>query len=312
MENIFNFNAVVGIEKIQQEMLRLLDYTDLICKKLGLQYFLVDGTQLGAIRHKGFIPWDDDIDIGMTKSDCLKLVEYIRNDNNDDFYITPNDSKFSCGAFRLSSRSPYLRCFDNNFFPLLWPIKMDIVEFNVIEDTKNALEKERLCKDALKYIMGGGTKNINDNNKIIDDFGGKNKFLEFYNIQYGMADITDNSLLSRATNNRFERIYSVNEIFPLKKVSFENSVSYIPNTDVALKKEYGDYMTLPPECERVSYSKRVFEVKNKKNIVKIYKQFGLENVYDWSVFNKRKNLVSLFERIKRKFMLRFLAKEVTE
>ena len=60
------------IQKIELGM--LLD-VDRVCRQLGVNYFIVGGTLLGAVRHKGFIPWDDDIDIGMLRADYEIFVQ---------------------------------------------------------------------------------------------------------------------------------------------------------------------------------------------------------------------------------------------
>ena len=60
---------------LQQKQLDILKAFIRVCDKHNLEYFLVYGTALGAIRHKGFIPWDDDIDVGMPRKDYEKYIE---------------------------------------------------------------------------------------------------------------------------------------------------------------------------------------------------------------------------------------------
>ena len=63
------------LKEIQQREKLVLDYIANICEKNNLRYTLAYGTLLGAIRHKGFIPWDDDIDISLPRPDFDKLIE---------------------------------------------------------------------------------------------------------------------------------------------------------------------------------------------------------------------------------------------
>ena len=66
------------LRQMQEGALNILKKLDGICREQGLRYFLFYGTLIGAIRHKGFIPWDDDLDVAMPRPDFDRLVEYCR------------------------------------------------------------------------------------------------------------------------------------------------------------------------------------------------------------------------------------------
>ena len=68
----------MSMEQIQQESLKILDTVAALCEKLHLRYYLAYGTLIGAVRHQGFIPWDDDIDIMMPRQDYKILLQYFR------------------------------------------------------------------------------------------------------------------------------------------------------------------------------------------------------------------------------------------
>ena len=101
------------LREIQLSSLEILKYIDKICRKEGLKYYLAYGTLIGAVRHKGFIPWDDDIDIWMPREDYEKLAEYcIKNDiggyrlftkdDKDYPYIIP---RFSDTRYRMAPKN---------------------------------------------------------------------------------------------------------------------------------------------------------------------------------------------------------------
>ena len=66
--------ATYDIRPLQLHILQILLAIDRVCKEQQLRYYIMAGTLLGAIRHKGFIPWDDDLDIGMPRADYDKLI----------------------------------------------------------------------------------------------------------------------------------------------------------------------------------------------------------------------------------------------
>jgi len=78
---------MTNLRKLQLTQLQLLQEVDIICKRYGLSYNLSDGTLLGAVRHKGFIPWDDDIDIEMPYAHYKKFCKICRKTHNKNKYF---------------------------------------------------------------------------------------------------------------------------------------------------------------------------------------------------------------------------------
>ena len=73
----------LSIEEAKQIELDILAFIDSFCKQHGIDYFINYGTLIGAIRHKGFIPWDDDIDLSMTRETTNALSNYsLKNNRN--------------------------------------------------------------------------------------------------------------------------------------------------------------------------------------------------------------------------------------
>lgn len=75
IDSYFADKAVMTLPEIKQTEKRILVYIDMLCKKYKLRYWVCGGTLLGTVRHKGFIPWDDDIDVFLPWQDYLKFIE---------------------------------------------------------------------------------------------------------------------------------------------------------------------------------------------------------------------------------------------
>ena len=75
------------LDKLHAEQVKILDVIHKICLENELNYFFIGGTLLGAVRHKGFIPWDDDLDIAMPREDYNKFIKIVSKMQSDKYII---------------------------------------------------------------------------------------------------------------------------------------------------------------------------------------------------------------------------------
>ncbi len=88
-------DQVQSVRQVQDKILEIMKYIDALCREHSIVYFIMGGTALGAVRHGGFIPWDDDLDIFMTPDQYAKFKAIFEKQNNEQFVLqewrtTPN------------------------------------------------------------------------------------------------------------------------------------------------------------------------------------------------------------------------------
>lgn len=155
--------------QMQKKQLEMLHELDRVCKKNNLQYCLSSGTCLGAVRHKGFIPWDDDIDVYMSWSDAEKLIEH-KEDLNEKYFVQcyKTDPQFPSTHYRLcdSSTSYFLK--ETKGLDINHGIFIDIYIYYPYPDSK--LLAHKIILDSFIYrvlVAKSGPQNHGNITKLI-------------------------------------------------------------------------------------------------------------------------------------------------
>jgi len=229
------------LRQCQLVMLRMLKILDYLCTKYEIDYFLTNGTLLGAIRHKGFIPWDDDTDIGMTRANYEKFVRLAVSELPQDIFFQNRESdRYYPPYYRVEAKlrdrySSYSRSEEmKKKFKWQNGIQIDICVYD------RAFLPHNFCiylvNKSVK-VLGPGNSNIKRAKAL--------KLIEKFSplpLVYSTAGICSLKTLKRETH-----FYKEKEITKVIKTQFEDMQASIPaGWDNYLKRRYGNYMQLPP------------------------------------------------------------------
>ena len=265
------------IEEIHSITLDLMDRLHDICEKNGISYCLNYGTLLGAIRHKGFIPWDDDFDVMMSREDYDKLLSLLEHETSGRYRLITrgNTPHYYNGIARFCDmKYEYeteldVKQYQQGVFIDVYPL--DSCSASEIE-TDEVHSKVR--KLNAKYIIYCNRKSLTSRiNTTI-----RTPYYFWLHLRYGkklgqkLETMTKDIIYSRFNKDtQHVGIYWEGKDFRLMKRewvqdrilwSFEDRKYWVPAAyDEFLRLQYGDYMTPPPESERVATHKySVYEV----------------------------------------------------
>ena len=240
---------------VQDKLLIILKEIDRVCKLNNIEYFISDGTCLGAIRHQGFIPWDDDADIGMSYAEYKKFIKALDKDLSSDFVY---------------------HCYEKNKKYLApWPA-MKIRLKNTYIKEKNTLLQNK-CKDNDGLFVDVFIYDYMAKNRIFD-FPFRTTNIVLFPFITLFENININPIPLKAIFRKNARLYGklcrkseyfadditwvynpihpykmkYKDIYPTKRVKFEDTELPVPNNPHNyLVAKYGkNYMTPPPENKR--------------------------------------------------------------
>lgn len=261
------------LRELQLKELEILKETIRIIEAHNLSYYALGGTLLGAVRHNGFIPWDDDVDICMSRPEYEKFLEYAQNELPENLelgYFKTNQNHFKYCA-RIIDKNTSVKRNDSfkDYYVNIW---IDILPLDGMPDNKfkNKLHKIHLLirRLFLQYSIFNSVKMNKKRSfleKILIAFGKiftklihlkphkqmykLDKVLTKYPYDYGKQ------VINFMGADKFQEIFNRSAFEETAYYQFEDiTIAGPKDFDYILKTIYGNYMELPKPEDRISHS----------------------------------------------------------
>lgn len=238
-------NKKIPVRKLQLEVLSIMDAIHQVCEKNNIEYALIAGSALGIVNYKGFIPWDDDMDICIKRKDYKKFIKAMEKDLDDKFYFQcfQTDKRYNVLIPNMKVRKKGTCIKEKNF--LLKNrcksgdgIFVDVVVYDNIADNKFIDELYRTYVKLLMPIMV-----LLDNLHIPTTL--LKKLVERIAIKYGEKNknskYTSQTIAIPWEKFLKEPVFLKEDVYPFKKYEFEGRMFYsYNNIEKVLKEWYGD------------------------------------------------------------------------
>ena len=240
------------LRKAQMRELEILLEVDKICRKHNIEYVLDYGTLLGAVRHGGFIPWDDDLDIAVRREDFPRLRKILQKE-------LPNNLLFQDRTTEINFAMPFAKVrdkysiFDERYFKRIKQRGIYIDIFS-IEPVVPLWLKKPIDFVYIRCIRG--VHNYSD--RFIEKFLGYLCYPPTIIIVWLCricAKIMHINMFGHQYGWKSQLYMDKSAIFPAREIQFEGYSFFAPNdTDGYLRKLYGDYMQIPPVEKRITHN----------------------------------------------------------
>ncbi|HAX73741.1 MAG TPA: hypothetical protein DCY20_09495 [Firmicutes bacterium] len=248
------------MDDLRKVQLYLLDEVAAIFDANNIDYFLDAGTLLGAVRHKGFIPWDDDIDIVIQRKDYDQVITVLNNylpedimfDNThvdiNDIQGTPLTLQYKHSHIKEQDKETDAKIFIDIFI-------FSPTNASFVKSLFGRLFGRVLVTSRIPYVQSGAYKK-NYSKLFVLAMELVKKVPDKYivnKVQQMRAKYNDEAFIAAdyKTWADVKHVHPLDKVFPLTTLAFEGIEYKVPkDTDDYLKIKYGDYMQLPPEDQR--------------------------------------------------------------
>lgn len=252
----------IGADELKRIQLDILDHIAAVCASNNIRFFLCGGTLLGAVRHSGYIPWDDDIDIALMRDDYEKLISILRRGEGIyKVYSCRTDKQFPYRCAKLYDSRTVLHeeadlglFGENGVYVDIFPID-SVPQHRVAQKLYYLFIYIFICMHTLKVVSVTPTRSLYKN--IILKIS---KFLLKCTTLNQLARLIDNLARVKFSSCFCGRVamgYGLRQIVPCavyassRGMRFENKEYPVPaGYHRLLSQVYGDYMQLPPAAQR--------------------------------------------------------------
>ncbi|NCB92999.1 MAG: LicD family protein [Clostridia bacterium] len=269
----YDEQSLKKLQKIELEMLH--DFVD-ICEKHHLQYFGIGGTAIGALRHQGFIPWDDDIDLAFVRSDYERFCKIVEKDYSNKYYILRYESNKAYPLFtaRMCKKGTVFQEHAMKNVDCPFGIFLDLYAYDNVPDDRREMKKQAAAAWVYSKLLI--LCSIEQPN-LVQLFGWKKKaalaackvahhMIKLLHIstdgivyrckkcctRYNKQDTKRLAYLTEA--KPYGSMIKKKDLFPLIQMPFEDLKLNFPNhMHEMMTAYYGDYMQLPPEEKRYNH-----------------------------------------------------------
>lgn len=280
------------VGKVQNILLECLNDFDIICRKYGLRYVLCGGTALGAVRHGGFIPWDEDADIGMPRSDFDRFCQLFDGNLSDKYWLQTihRGQAYDLNFVKLRKKgTTFCELFEQE--PEIAGVFVDIYPIENVPDGRFARILHGKVSDLL--LLCASCVRISNKWKRIQAFARQKEGFRVIRFKAALGRVlsvlpiqlwcrlhekwvrlchdtqSKDITIPTGRHHYFGEMCSRSSFFPEEDCAFESlQLRIMKDPSEYLKKQYGDYSAIPQHSQREQHSVVKMDLGEKKENIR--------------------------------------------